>query len=222
MALRILIVDDNHSFIDSLKVMLRDLSLDFSHAYRYSDALRLLQEHGSFYTLPEHTDSIPKSASDKPAGDTPLVRNEQGFFLIIVEQNAETSMKGTEFIAHTLRKYPGLNETNFILLTHRMSAVPPGNYGYPVLEKPVRAAQIRQLVLQKIKQAQERTSEESASAQPIPPSKADKKSARQALRKLLTTPEQKIPTATTEKEEKHKTLSQKPAKRKRTSPKRSK
>ncbi|MCS6972519.1 MAG: response regulator, partial [Leptospiraceae bacterium] len=92
MALRVLIVDDNHSFIDSLKVMLRDLSLDFSHAYRYSDALKLLQEHGSFYTPPEDTEKVPKPESGKQAGaNIPLVRNEQGFFLIIVEQNAETS-----------------------------------------------------------------------------------------------------------------------------------
>ncbi len=78
-----------------------------------------------------------------------------GVFLVIVEQNTESSMKGTDFIAHATRKFPQLAESDFILMTHRIELVPAKNHNFPVLEKPLRAPQIRQLVQQKIKQAQE-------------------------------------------------------------------
>lgn len=150
---RVLIVEDNHSFIDTLKVMLRDLPLDFSHAYRYNDALAILEKDGIFYNRQDATaaETTPK----KKSSVSTALYNENGIFLIIVEQNTETSMKGTDFVAHAIRKFPGLNESDFILLTHRLDAVPTRNYGFPVMEKPLRAPQIKQAVLQKIKQAQE-------------------------------------------------------------------
>ncbi|HRP70536.1 MAG TPA: hypothetical protein PLY93_13490, partial [Turneriella sp.] len=60
-----------------------------------------------------------------------------------------------DFIGHAIRKFPNLSETDFILLTHRLELVPPRNYVYPVLEKPLRAAQIRQVVMQRMKYAQD-------------------------------------------------------------------
>lgn len=150
---RVLIVEDNHSFIDTLKVMLRDLPLDFSHAYRYNDALAILEKDGIFYNRQDAT--AAETAPKKKSSASTALYNENGIFLIIVEQNTETSMKGTDFVAHAIRKFPGLNESDFILLTHRLDAVPTRNYGFPVMEKPLRAPQIKQAVLQKIKQAQE-------------------------------------------------------------------
>ena len=73
-------------------------------------------------------------------------------------------MKGTDFVTHAIRKCPGLSESDFILLTHRLDAVPTRNYGFPVIEKPLRAPQIRQAVLQKIKQAQEITEAQARAA----------------------------------------------------------
>lgn len=150
---RILIVEDNHSFIDTLKVMLRDLPLDFCHAYRYNDALAILEKDGIFYNRQESATAETLSKKKGKAIEPPS--NQNGIFLIIVEQNTETSMKGTDFVAHAIRKFAGLNESDFILLTHRLDAVPTRNYGFPVMEKPLRAPQIRQIILQKIKQAQE-------------------------------------------------------------------
>ncbi|GAB4423569.1 MAG: hypothetical protein OHK0011_03550 [Turneriella sp.] len=159
MTFKVLIIEDNHSFIDTLKVMLRDLPLDFSHAYRYNDALAILERDGVFYNRQETGAATTEAAETSvkkrgPAAD-PSLYNENGVFLVIVEQNTETNMKGTDFVTHAIRKYPGLSEADFILLTHRLDAVPTRNYGFPVIEKPLRAPQIRQAVLQKIKQAQE-------------------------------------------------------------------
>lgn len=168
MTFKVLIIEDNHSFIDSLKVMLRDLPLDFSHAFRYSDALSIMEKSGIFHNR-QATALDPAGVAVEQAAATaaiaepsrkrgvhePKLYHDGGVFLVIVEQNTESSMKGTDFIAHATRKFPQLAESDFILLTHRIELVPAKNYNFPVLEKPLRAPQIRQLVQQKIKQAQD-------------------------------------------------------------------
>lgn len=170
MTFKVLIIEDNHSFIDSLKVMLRDLQLDFVHAYRFGDAEAALEKNGVFYNRTK-TEATPEavaagvtaaaeSVAAKAGGKNREAKseklyNEGGVFLIIVEQNTESSMKGTDFISHITRKYPGLTESDFILLTHRAELVPQKNYGFPVLEKPLRQPQIRQVVTQKLKAAQD-------------------------------------------------------------------
>ena len=160
MTFKVLIIEDNHSFIDSLKVMLRDLPLDFSHAFRYNDALAIMEKAGIFHNRPipaaegEATPVVAEPVK-KRGSHEPKPYHEGGVFLVIVEQNTESSMKGTDFIAHAVRKFPQLNENDFILLTHRIELVPVKNYNFPILEKPLRAPQIRQVVQQKIKQVQD-------------------------------------------------------------------
>lgn len=170
MTFKVLIIEDNHSFIDSLKVMLRDLQLDFIHAFRFGDAEAMLEKNGVFYNRSKNeTSAEAVSAEVNAAAESVATKlggkyrepkpdklyNEGGVFLVIVEQNTESSMKGTDFIAHITRKYPGLAESDFILLTHRLELVPQKNYGYPILEKPLRQPQIRQIVSQKLKAAQD-------------------------------------------------------------------
>jgi len=45
---KILIIDDNHSFIDSLTVMLKDYSFQYDSAFRFMEAQRKLDRDGSF------------------------------------------------------------------------------------------------------------------------------------------------------------------------------
>lgn len=147
--------------------MLRDLPLDFNHAFRYTDALAIIEKAGVFYNkqpedatqvVAEQAEAIIEAATTgrKRATVPPAkLYNNGGVFLIIVEQNTETSMKGTDFIGHAVRKFPGLSESDFILLTHRLELVPAKNYVFPVLEKPLRAPQIRQAVAAKLKHAQD-------------------------------------------------------------------
>ncbi|WP_041948212.1 hypothetical protein [Turneriella parva] len=201
MTFKVLIIEDNHSFIDSLKVMLRDLSLDFAQAFRFSDAVALLDKTGVFYNRQtpdkpedlvasevEAATSSAKKSKEKAATMAKLY-NEGGVFLVIVEQNTESSMKGTDFVAHAVKRYPGLAESDFVILTHRLDAVPQRAHGFPVLEKPLRAAQIRQIVSAKIKQAQDMVDlqERVANERSSPAAKAETapKPARKGLRDLL-------------------------------------
>lgn len=194
MTFKVLIVEDNHSFIDSLKVMLRDLPLDFVQAYRYNDALALLQKNGSWNkhydaeTIAETKADEEKKDSKKRATTPSSLFNEGGVFMAIIEQNTETNMKGVDFIQHVVRHFPGLSESDFVLLTHRLETVPQRSYGFPVLEKPLRAAQIRQLVLQKIKQAQALAEAEERAQAPTPKNEnesAEEKSITKGIRGLL-------------------------------------
>jgi CheY-like chemotaxis protein len=214
MTFKVLIIEDNHSFIDTLKVMLRDLPLDFSHAYRYNDALAILEKDGVFYNRQETgagaVETTEAPAKKKGTAAIPSLYNENGVLLVIVEQNTETNMKGTDFVTHAIRKYPGLSESDFILLTHRLDSVPTRNYGFPVIEKPLRAPQIRQAVLQKIKQAQEITEAQArAASKPAEPepATAEAKAPRKGLRGLLKISRTAETPAETEAEE------QKPAKK---------
>lgn len=201
MTFKVLIIEDNHSFIDSLKVMLRDLPLDFAQAFRYNDAISLLDKTGVFYnrqTADKPEEIVANEAEavieavKKPKEKAPVMArlyNDGGVFLVIVEQNTESSMKGTDFVAHAVKRYPGLAESDFIILTHRLDAVPQRAHGFPVLEKPLRAAQIRQIVSAKIKQAQdmvdlqERVANEKSA--PAPKAEPAPKPARKGLRDLL-------------------------------------
>ncbi len=46
---KILIIDDNHSFIDALKYMLRDLPLVFESAFRFQEAYNKISQNGRFF-----------------------------------------------------------------------------------------------------------------------------------------------------------------------------
>jgi hypothetical protein len=201
MTFKVLIIEDNHSFIDSLKVMLRDLPLDFAQAFRFNDAVALLDKTGVFYNrqTPDKPEEIvaneveaATAAIKKPkekAATMAKLYNEGGVFLVIVEQNTESSMKGTDFVAHAVKRYPGLAESDFVILTHRLDAVPQRAHGFPVLEKPLRAVQIRQIVSAKIKQAQDMVDlqERVANEKSMPAEKTEPapKPARKGLRDLL-------------------------------------
>ena len=203
MTFKVLIIEDNHSFIDSLKVMLRDMPLDFNHAFRYSDALNIIEKYGVFHNkqaedpaqiAAEQVEAIIDAAATgkrRSAIPEKKLYNDGGVFLIIVEQNTETSMKGTDFIGHAVRKFPGISESDFIVLTHRLELVPAKNFNFPVLEKPLRAPQIRQAVALKLKQAQDLVDMQArVEAQkigkpekaPAPPAAAKKKGFRDLLK----------------------------------------
>lgn len=220
MTFKVLIIEDNHSFIDSLKVMLRDLPLDFTHAFRYTDALAIVEKNGVFFNRESHDATqivaeqveaiIDAASTGKKRTAIPAAKlyNDGGVFLIIVEQNTETSMKGTDFISHAVRKFPGLSEADFILLTHRLELVPAKNYAFPVLEKPLRAPQIRQAVAQKLKAAQdivdmqarlEAQKIDKSEKQATPPAPAPKKKGFRDLLKISRKKDENAQSATEEK-----------------------
>ena len=172
MVYKILIIDDNHSFIDTLQVSLKDLSLQFEHTFRYSDAEKTLLQSGALLNreavalLTEYEsqwktyqESVAKgdSAIAQPALELENIEliKEGGIFLIIIEQSTESNVKGTDFITVAMRKNPNFTENDFVLLTHRLSTIPQKNYGFPIFEKPLKSGVLKQLISAKIKSVEE-------------------------------------------------------------------
>ena len=76
MSQRVLIVDDNHSFIDTVKVLLKDFSFQYDSSFRFSEAEKKLADSGgslnreSIQSLTEY-DSKLQIAMGNIAGSGP-------------------------------------------------------------------------------------------------------------------------------------------------------
>lgn len=177
MSYRVLIIDDNHSFIDSLQVMLKDFAFQYDHSLRFQEGERKIRESGLYINrgvLQKLTEldsatqrETPKKKSEEETPVEPIEPvsieidgqpfNNNGYFLILVEQNTESSLKGLDFIQTLTRQGIGISESDFILMTDRPDALEAKAKaaGISLQEKPVRAAAIRQLVQAKLKNLQD-------------------------------------------------------------------
>jgi hypothetical protein len=183
MSQRVLIVDDNHSFIDTVKVLLKDFSFQYDSSFRFSEAEKKLAHSGgslnreSIQSLTEYDSKLqiamgniagqskkknqdvkaePVELPDIPDIDTQL-KVEDGYALILVEQDAETSMKGIQFIESQIRSAANLNASDFILLCSKPELIEDKakSMGIVVVEKPVRGNLLKTVVAQKSKQSEE-------------------------------------------------------------------
>lgn len=115
---KILIIDDNHSFIDSVKVILKDLNLNLniSSCDRYSTARQLMDEHD--------------------------------FDVIILDNETETSQKGVDFVEGVLRVNESLQKENFIIFSSRLEAQAAQfkAAGIKAFGKPFRIADFRHYI----------------------------------------------------------------------------
>jgi two-component SAPR family response regulator len=183
MSQRILIVDDNHSFIDTVKVLLKDFSFLYDSSFRFSEAEKKLSQYGGrlnreiIQSLTDY-DSKLQAAMGNIAGQSkkknqevkaepvelpeiPEINEEltidNGYSLVLVEQDTETSMKGIQFIESQIRSAENLNPSDFILLCSKPELIEEKakSMGVIVVEKPVRGNVLKNVVAQKTKLAEE-------------------------------------------------------------------
>ncbi len=177
---KVLIIDDNHSFIDSLSVILKEYSFQYDSAFRFQEAAAKIEKNGNLLnravvqqlfdfdeSLKVWEAQLEKNAKREGEGgaveafgeppEVPTVNgnflNEQGYSLVIVEQDTETSLKGIEFIKSLCRNSDSWHESDFLILTSRADlyeAEAKAN-GIAMLEKPIKASALRQLTEQRIK-----------------------------------------------------------------------
>lgn len=173
---RILIIDDNHSLIDTIQVMLKDLGLLFDSASRYADAERLIFEVGAYLNNPEinkildfqkkmynESNARKKEANseipliEKPNITSPFVK-EDGFMLILVEQNTESSIKGIDFIDSITKSNSNFTFSDFLLMAGNISEIEDRaiKMNLPIMEKPVRAQQLKNFVQNRLNQINEK------------------------------------------------------------------
>jgi len=175
-----LIIDDNHSFIDSLKVILREQPFRIESTYKYFDARKILLKNGSFINhesvfqvldydanLLESEKTLKNAQKEKQDGsELPLITmpekpilkapvfNPDGFALVIVEYDTETGTKGHQFISEMLQNSNQWREEDFILMTSNANKIPSQakKLNISIIEKPIKHNALKQLLNQKIQQ----------------------------------------------------------------------
>lgn len=183
MSQKVLIVDDNHSFIDTIKVLLKDFSFLYDSSFRFSEAEKKLTTHsgsinqGTMQSLIEYDKKLQAAMGtiaghgkkkNQDANQEPVELPEipkldsstlipGGYFLILVEQDTETSMKGIQFIESQIRSNENLVAADFILLCSKPDLVEEKarSLGVVVVEKPVRGNILKNVVAQKSKAYEE-------------------------------------------------------------------
>ena len=159
---KVLLIDDNHSFIDMFKNLVLPLRLKVDAVQKYRPALELLAQNGEFLNQKEYQKLIQfsqkqtRAAKEKDeeakgnSGDPekmvitdPLYR-EEGYFLIVVEQDTEASIKGVDFIRDQLSRNGQFTPDNFILLTGNEDKVESAakKLGVAVFEKPLKRSNV--------------------------------------------------------------------------------
>lgn len=172
MTYKIFIIDDNHSLVDSLKVMLKDLPLQYESAFRFQDARNRMTQRGcyfnnkSFVQLHEISQKMKEQEeAEQPAAFLELVTEtiedpikEDGLFMVLIEHDTENNTKGIDFIQNILRVQDCWEESDFVLMTSRPEVIhkKAQESKIQLLEKPIQYEFLRQIILQKIQMVKEK------------------------------------------------------------------
>ncbi len=175
---KVLIIDDNHSFIDSLKLSLREFHLHMESSYKFEAARKILLKGGPYLNrqvlgqlldykeaMDSHAKAAKENARSKSAeeDESPLPEPEKikikappfqskGYALVIVEYDTETGTKGTQFIQDLIQHQKGWTDDDFILLTSNISKVESSikRLNIPTFEKPLKLAALKALIQKKV------------------------------------------------------------------------
>jgi len=87
----------------------------------------------------------------KPVYDT------EGFSLVIIEEDTEVSIKGTQFINDLMRSDENWKRENFILLTTKPDSMEKiaKKLNVSLFEKPIRQSALKQLIAERLKKEEE-------------------------------------------------------------------
>ncbi|MDH5720583.1 MAG: hypothetical protein OEZ13_08170 [Spirochaetia bacterium] len=180
---KVLIIDDNHSFIDSLKVMLNEFPFQFESEFRFIDAEKIIREFDSYINRTE-IDKInlyqqlkksetqkeeesnqedAKEKNKKPSHEIekPILKkapiNDEGFMFILIEQDTERSLKGLEFIKNILSTCSNFRPEDFILFSTQPNTIEKEalKSGILLIEKPIKYPLLKQNLRLRLKKAEE-------------------------------------------------------------------
>jgi len=177
---KILIIDDNHSFVDSLKVMLNEFPFQYESEFRYADAEKEIRGNDTFlnredidkivlYQQLKRAETLKKEAlseneeeHEKKAGkeselEKPTIKknpiNDDGYLFIFIEQDTERNIKGLEFIKNIINTTENYRAEDFILFSTQpeMLSKEAARTGVFLVEKPIKYPVLKQYIKQRIK-----------------------------------------------------------------------
>ena len=132
MDFRVLILDDNHSFVDLLKMKLGRFPLYFDTVFRHEQASLQIQKHGGFFSdelieevkgavtqleewMNDKNDVISYPKLNKKLMNLDSVYNPDGYLMMIIEDKVERLPKGVEFIQNVISMNPCFRSEDFML-----------------------------------------------------------------------------------------------------------
>ena len=174
MDFRVLVLDDNHSFVDLLKMKLGKFPLYFDAVFRHEQASLQIQKYGSFFSdelieevkvavthLQEWTDdnndviSYPKL--NRKLMNLDNIYNPDGYFMMIIEDKVERLPKGVEFIRNVISMNPCFRSEDFILFvdhSRKLDLIKENTI--PVFLKDIRNTDIYQFVDAKVQKTRKK------------------------------------------------------------------
>ncbi|MES0491755.1 MAG: hypothetical protein ABUK01_17290 [Leptospirales bacterium] len=179
---KILVIDDNHSFIDSFKVMLKDFPLQIESTYKFQNARTMLGQAGNYKNVLElqellsyqtsldgHKKEVEVLQKGKNSSEDGMVElpkeperpevyrppfNTEGYLFVIAEYDTESGIKGTQFIQEVIRSDSSWQYEDFILLTTKLDSIESTVKALNVatFEKPIKQNNFKNLIADKIQQ----------------------------------------------------------------------
>ncbi len=177
MDFRALILDDNHSFVDLLKMRLGKFPLYFDTAFRHEQASLQIQEHGSFFS-PQLVEEVKKAVTQLEEWINNSVENAQypklnkklmtldsivnpsGYLVMIIEDKVERLPKGVEFIQNVISVSPCFQHEDFMLFvdnSRKLSSLKESTI--PTFLKDVRNTGIYEFVNAKVSRTRSKVQE---------------------------------------------------------------
>ena len=177
MSFKILILDDNHSFIDLLKLRLAPYVFRFDTAFRYEQAANQIKKNKVFFSnslidqvqnitpeLERWFESDQKGPSPKLSRKLMLLddlTNQKGYSMIIVENRAERVPKGVDFIRSILSMNQDFQSTDFLLFVDNLNQFEneAKRWEIPVFQKDIRNRMLYEFIDKKVAEMVKRTEE---------------------------------------------------------------
>ena len=168
--------------------MLKEFSFQYDSSFRFIEARKKIEENGVLLkndvkkTLQDYDIALKEweeqnaALSEASAGlllpppEKPDLSeshiNEEGYLLVILEQDTERSLKGIQNIIQT---YPNFSEQNFIILTSNAKQIDhiAKEVNVTVVEKPIKNQAFRQIIVARLQQIEESIKQTNALRQTI-------------------------------------------------------
>ena len=176
--LKVLIIDDNYSFIELLRSKLSPFLFQFDAAHHFEQAERKLNSNRSIFnknlynSITAKAEEFQRWKNSGQNGPSPKlnsklkkiknVLNPEGYSLIFVENRTEHVSGGIKFINDMASTIKDFEIDQFILLTNRLKEVEEeaSQFKIPCFDKEIRNQKLFKFIKQKVEELEGRVQRE--------------------------------------------------------------
>ena len=178
MNLKVLIIDDSHSYIELLKSKLSSFPFQFDTAFRFEQAEKKLSSKKSIFVR-NLFDSVVSKMDDiqkwKESGGVEVppklnsklkkiqeIVNSEGYSLVLVENRTENISRGIDFIKNMVSSIQDFNIDQFILLSSNFKEIKQeaSQFSIPYFNKEIRNQLLFKFIQQRTQEIEKRVRQE--------------------------------------------------------------